>query len=69
MYGRTYIEVNPTLDAYRKRCMDIHMKKLNEIKKAGTLRDEAKKVEMGLKKRHDEKVRTHEFMKQGKLII
>lgn len=48
--------------------MDIHLKKLNEIKKAGTVKknDDAKKVEQTIKRMHDEKVRTHEFMKQGK---
>ncbi|TNV72624.1 hypothetical protein FGO68_gene5669 [Halteria grandinella] len=66
MYGRTYIEINPTLDAYRKRCMDIHLKKLSEIKKLGVVKknDDAKKVELSIKRMHDEKIRTHEFLKQ-----
>ena len=58
MYGRTYIENNIAMDAYRKRyslisirpiyrCMDIHLKKLNDIKKTVTIKknDDVKKVE------------------------
>lgn len=65
MYGRTYIECNKTLDAYRKRyhtwivqsyrCMDIHLKKLTEIKRASTVKrnnDEAKKLEEYLNRRN-----------------
>lgn len=46
--------------------MDIHLKKLNEIKKLGAVKktDDSKKIELTLKKMHEEKVRTHEFLKQ-----
>lgn len=45
--------------------MDIHLKKLNDIKKVAVVKknDEVKKVEDSIKRRHDEKIRTHEFMK------
>jgi hypothetical protein len=48
--------------------MDIHLKKLSEIKKLGVVKknDDAKKVELSIKRMHEEKVRTHEFLKQGK---
>lgn len=44
------------------------MKKLNDIKKvAGVKRtEEAKKIGDTMQKRHQDKVRTHEFLKQGK---
>ena len=45
------------------------MKKLNEIKRASTVKrnnDEAKKLEEYLNRRHNDKVRTAEFEKQGK---
>lgn len=49
--------------------MDIHLKKLSEIKKLGVVKknDDAKKVELSIKRMHDEKIRTHEFLKQGNL--
>jgi hypothetical protein len=68
MYGRTFIETNKSLDHYRKRCMDIHLKKLTQIRKTvGPLNssEEAKRVEDSLNKRHLDKVRTHEFLKNG----
>jgi hypothetical protein len=45
--------------------MDIHLKKLYEIKKANTFKknEDTKKIEATLKRMHDEKVRTHEFNK------
>jgi hypothetical protein len=80
MYGRTYVDNSITLDAYRKRyliimrinrCMDIHLKKLNEIKKPAVVKknEETKKVEDSLQRRHQDKVRTFEFLKQGKRCI
>jgi len=45
------------------------LKKLNEIKRASTVKrnnDEAKKLEEYLNRRHNDKVRTAEFEKQGK---
>lgn len=63
MYGRNYIETNKGLEAYRKRyekmfisfrCMDIHLKKLNEIKRANTVKrnDDTKKVDEHINRRH-----------------
>jgi hypothetical protein len=47
--------------------MDIHLKKLNEIKRASTVKrgntDEGKKLEEYLNRRHQDKVRTAEFEK------
>ena len=47
--------------------MDIHMKKLNEIKRANTVKrnDDTKKVDEYLNRRHIDKLRTAEFQKQG----
>lgn len=41
------------------------MKKLSEIKKLGVAKknDDVKKVELSIKRMHEDKVRTHEFMK------
>ena len=49
------------------RCMDIHLKKLNEIKRANTVKrsEETKKVDEYLNRRHNDKMRTAEFEKQG----
>ncbi len=46
--------------------MDIHLKKLNDIKKhvVGKKQEESKKMEEALQKRHNDKVRTFEFLKQ-----
>ena len=46
--------------------MDIHIKKLNDIKKTVTIRkhEETKKVEDTIQRRHQDKVRTFEFLKQ-----
>lgn len=66
MYGRTYVDTSITLDAYRKRCMDIHLKKLNEIRKPVVRKlEETKRVEESINRRHQDKVRNHEFLKQG----
>lgn len=48
--------------------MDLHVKKLNEIRKTVTVNrnDVTKKVEDTLNKRHQDKIRTYEFLKQGK---
>lgn len=45
--------------------MDIHLKKLNSIKKNVTTKknEDAKKIEDYLKRRHEDKVRTFEFLK------
>ena len=51
--------------------MDIHLKKLTEIKRASTVKrnnDEAKKLEEYLNRRNQDKVRTNEFEKQGNYI-
>ena len=50
--------------------MDIHLKKLNDIKQVNKVKknEDTKKIEATLKRMHDEKVRTHEFNKQGKLL-
>jgi hypothetical protein len=47
--------------------MDIHMKKLNDIKRANTVKrnDDTKKVDEYLNRRHVDKLRTAEFQKQG----
>ena len=52
-------------------CMDIHLKKLGEIKRASTVKrnnEDAKKLEEYLNRRNQDKVRTNEFEKQGKQI-
>jgi hypothetical protein len=56
-----------TIHTILYRCMDIHLKKLSEIKKLGVVKknDDFKKVEQSIKRMHEEKVRTHEFLKQG----
>jgi hypothetical protein len=47
--------------------MEIHQKKLNDIKRANTVKrgEETKKVDEYLNRRHNDKLRTAEFMKQG----
>jgi hypothetical protein len=49
----------------RCRCMDIHLKKLNDIKRANTVKrgEETKKVDEYLNRRHNDKMRTAEFNK------
>ena len=49
------------------RCKEIHQKKLNEIKRANTVKrgEETKKVDEYINRRHNDKMRTAEFMKQG----
>lgn len=51
------------------RCMDIHAKKLEEIKKTHhkVSLKEGKRVEDQLNRKHQDKLRTFEFMRQGKL--
>jgi hypothetical protein len=46
--------------------MDIHLKKLNAIKKNVVTRtqEETKKMKDAMQKRHNDKVRTFEFLKQ-----
>jgi hypothetical protein len=48
--------------------MDIHLKKLTEIRKTAMAKkqEETKRVEDVLQKSHNNKVRTYEFLKQGK---
>jgi hypothetical protein len=50
--------------------MDIHLKKLNEIKRANTVKrnDDTKKVDEYLQRRHQDKIRSAEFEKQGTFI-
>lgn len=45
--------------------MDIHLKKLNDIKRAHTVKrgEETKKVDEYLNRRHNDKMRTAEFNK------
>lgn len=47
--------------------MDIHLKKLNEIKRSNTVKrsDDTKKVDEYLQRRHQDKIRSAEFEKQG----
>ncbi len=47
--------------------MDIHLKKLNDIKRANTVKrsDDTKKVDEYLHRRHQDKIRSAEFEKQG----
>lgn len=52
--------------------MDIHLKKLHEIKRASTVKrnnEESKKLEEFVIRRHHDKVRTNEFEKQGIILL
>eukprot|EP00347_Sterkiella_histriomuscorum_P003377 403364530 len=67
MYGRNYIEKDIGLDLYRKKCLDLHMKKLQNIKTKNK-KIEIKKVEEVMVRKNEEKQRNFEFIKSEKEI-